>query len=86
MKAFISVDLEGLPYVVIPGHLNLKGTLYQEAREIATKITLIVARELKEQGFDQVVIADSHGPMVNLLIDDLPEYVEIVRGNPRPTS
>ena len=57
MKAFISVDLEGLPYVVIPGHLNLKGTLYQEAREIATKITLIVARELKEQGFDQVVIA-----------------------------
>ncbi|NPE08783.1 MAG: peptide transporter [Asgard group archaeon] len=24
--------------------------------------------------------------MVNLLIDDLPEYVEIVRGNPRPTS
>ncbi len=86
MKAFISVDLEGLPYVVIPGHLNLKGTLYQEAREIATKITLIVTRELKEQGFDQVVIADSHGPMVNLLIDDLPEYVEIVRGNPRPTS
>ncbi len=86
MKAFISVDLEGLPYVVIPGHLNLKGTLYQEAREIATKITLIVARELKEQGFDQVVIADSHGPMVNLLIDDLPEYVEIIRGNPRPTS
>lgn len=86
MKAFISVDLEGLPYIVIPGHLNLKGTLYQEAREIATKITLIVTKELKEQGFDQVVIADSHGPMVNLLIDDLPEYVEIVRGNPRPTS
>ncbi|MCG3254406.1 MAG: M55 family metallopeptidase, partial [Candidatus Heimdallarchaeota archaeon] len=28
----------------------------------------------------------SHGPMVNLLIDDLPEYVEIIRGNPRPTS
>ncbi len=55
MKAFISVDLEGLPYIVIPGHLNLKGTLYQEAREIATKITLIVTKELKEQGFDQVV-------------------------------
>lgn len=58
MKAFISVDLEGLPYIVIPGHLNLKGTLYQEAREIATKITLIVTKELKEQGFNQVVIAE----------------------------
>ncbi|PIU58717.1 peptide transporter, partial [Candidatus Bathyarchaeota archaeon CG07_land_8_20_14_0_80_47_9] len=32
MKAFISVDMEGMPYVVIPGHLNLKGALYEEAR------------------------------------------------------
>ncbi|MHA1346791.1 MAG: M55 family metallopeptidase, partial [Candidatus Heimdallarchaeaceae archaeon] len=32
------------------------------------------------------IIADSHGPMVNLLIENLPEYVEIVRGNLRPTS
>jgi D-amino peptidase len=86
MKAFISVDLEGMPYVVIPGHLNLKGPLYDEARRIATKITLIASDELHKNGFDKVVIADSHGPMVNLLIDDLPEYVEIVRGFPRPLS
>jgi D-amino peptidase len=86
MKAFISVDLEGLPYVVIPGHLSLKGSLYEEARKIATKITLIVAKELHENGFDEVIIADSHGPAVNLLIDDLPDYVEIIRGSPRPIS
>ncbi|MDH5779336.1 MAG: M55 family metallopeptidase [Candidatus Bathyarchaeota archaeon] len=86
MKAFISVDLEGMPYVVIPGHLNLKGALYDEARKIATKVTLTVAEALNENGFDDVVIADSHGPMVNLLVDDLPEYVEIVRGYPRPVS
>ena len=86
MKAFISVDLEGMPYIVIPGHLSLKGTLYDEARRIATKVTLTVAEELHKNGFDEVVIADSHGPMVNLLVDDLPEYVEIVRGYPRPLS
>jgi len=86
MKAFISVDLEGMPYVVIPGHLNLKGVLYDEARKIATKVTLIVAEELNKNGFDEIVIADSHGPMVNLLINDLPEYVEIIRGYPRPVS
>ena len=86
MKAFISVDMEGMPYVVIPGQLNLKGALYDEARRIATRITLIVADELSKNGFDDVVIADSHGPMVNLLVDDLPEYVEIVRGYPRPLS
>ncbi len=86
MKAFISIDLEGMPYIVIPGHLSLKGTLYTEARKIASKITLIVAEELKNTGFDEILIADSHGPMVNLHVDDLPEYVEIIRGFPRPTS
>ncbi|MFX0114251.1 MAG: M55 family metallopeptidase [Candidatus Hodarchaeota archaeon] len=86
MKAFISVDLEGMPYIVIPGHLSLKGTLYEEARKIATRITLITAEELNKNGFKEVLIADSHGPMVNLLIEDLPEYVEIIRGFPRPTS
>ncbi|MGD8505884.1 MAG: M55 family metallopeptidase [Candidatus Bathyarchaeota archaeon] len=86
MKAFISVDLEGMPHVVIPGHLSLKGVLYEEARKIATKVTLVVAEELNKNGFDEIVIADSHGPMVNLLVDDLPEYVEIIRGYPRPVS
>jgi D-amino peptidase len=86
MKAFISVDLEGMPYVVIPGQLNLKGSLYDEARRTATKIALIAADELNKNGSDEVLIADSHGPMVNLLVDDLPEYVEIVRGFPRPLS
>jgi D-amino peptidase len=86
MKAFISVDMEGMPYVVIPGHLNLKGALYEEARNTATKITLITAEELHKNGFDEVIIADSHGPMVNLQISELPEYVEIVRGYPRPLS
>jgi len=86
MKAFVSVDLEGMPYIVIPGHLHLKGALYEEARKIATKVTLTVADELSKNGFEKVVIADGHGPMVNLLVDDLPEYVEIVRGFPRPLS
>ena len=86
MKAFISIDLEGLPYVVIPGHLSLKGTLYSEARKIATKIALIVADELHKNDFNEILIADSHGPMVNLEIDELPEYAEIVRGYPRPVS
>jgi D-amino peptidase len=86
VKAFISVDLEGMPYVVIPGQLNLKGALYEEARKTATRITLTAAEELHNNGFDTVVVADSHGPMVNLFVEDLPEYVEIIRGFPRPLS
>jgi len=86
MKAFISVDLEGMPHVVIPGHLNLKGALYEEARRIITRVTLAVADELYKNGFEDILVADSHGPMVNIYVDDLPEYLEIVRGFPRPLS
>ncbi|MHA2251629.1 MAG: M55 family metallopeptidase, partial [Candidatus Kariarchaeaceae archaeon] len=86
MKAFISVDLEGMPHIVIPGQLSLKGSLYKEGREITTKVTRIVAEELHANGFEEVLIADSHGPMVNIIVDDLPEYVSIIRGNPRPIS
>ena len=80
------MDLEGMPYVVNISHLGLKGTLYKEARQIATKLTLSVSEALHNNGFDEVVIADSHGPMVNLLVDDLPDYVELIRGSPRPLS
>ena len=76
MKAFISVDMEGMPYVVIPGHLNLKGALYEEARKTATRVTLTTAEELHRNGFDEVVVADSHGPMVNL---HLTNYLNTLR-------
>jgi D-amino peptidase len=49
-----------MPFVVIREHLHLKGTLYNEAREIATRITLIAAEELHKNGFDEILIADSH--------------------------
>jgi len=88
MKALISVDMEGMPYIVNPNQLRLRGSrsLYDEGRRIATRITLIAANELSKNGFEKVIIADSHGPMVNITVDNLPEYVEIIRGYPRPLS
>jgi D-amino peptidase len=86
MKALISVDMEGMPYIVNPNQLRLKGALYDEGRRIATRITSIAASELNKNGFEKVIIADSHGSMVNIIVDDLPEYVEIIRGYPRLLS
>ena len=86
MKAFISVDLEGMPFIVSPQHLVEKGVLYNEARKIATEVTLTAADALHRAGFEEVVVADSHGPMVNLLPENLPEYVYLVRGYPRPIA
>lgn len=86
MKAFISIDLEGMPYIVSPSHLSVGKPLYGEARKIATRVTLAVVEGLRGGGLEEIVIADSHGPMVNLLVEELPEGVELVRGYPRPVS
>ncbi|WP_048148488.1 M55 family metallopeptidase [Palaeococcus ferrophilus] len=86
MRAFISLDLEGLPYIVSREHLFVKGALYEEARRIATEVVKVTAETLHERGFEEIVVADSHGPMVNVLPREMPEYVELVRGFPRPLS
>ena len=84
MRAFISIDLEGMPFIVSREHLIVKGALYSEARKIATRVVLTVAEALHSEGVNEIMVADSHGPMVNILPEELPEYVSLLRGFPRP--
>jgi len=46
----------------------------------------VVVNALHEAGFDEIIVADSHGPMVNLMVEELPDYVELIRGFPRPQA
>jgi D-amino peptidase len=85
-KAFVSVDLEGLPHVVSRQHLLPGRPLWDEARRIATDVVVKVCEVLRNSGFDEVVVADSHGDMINLEAREFPEYVTLVGGYPRPTS
>ncbi|MEM0015186.1 MAG: M55 family metallopeptidase [Zestosphaera sp.] len=85
-RAFVSVDLEGLPYVVSRLHLTPGKTLWEEARRVVTRVVVKACEVLRGSGFEEVVVADSHGDMVNIEVGELPEYVTIVRGYPRPTS
>ncbi|NAY89848.1 MAG: peptide transporter [Desulfurococcales archaeon] len=86
MKAYISVDMEGMPFIVSGEHTFLKGALFSEARRIATRITLFAAEAFHRNGFEEVFIADSHGPMINIEVENLPEYITFIRGFPRPLS
>ncbi len=85
-RAFISVDVEGMPHVVSRLHLAPGRSLWEEARVIATKTVVKVCDVLRSSGFTEVVVADSHGDMVNVKVEELPDYVTVVRGYPRPTS
>lgn len=85
-KFYISVDAEGMPwvpsrYMMMPGDV-----LYQELREIMTRVTNIVVDELYIHGAEEVIVADSHGAMVNIDPFKLDGRASLLRGYPRPTS
>ncbi len=85
-KAFVSVDMEGLPHITSNEHMAPGKLLYDEARSIMTECVLAMADELHGSGFERVVVADSHGPKVNLIPEKMPAFVDVVRGNPRSIS
>ncbi|MEZ0393602.1 MAG: M55 family metallopeptidase [Desulfurococcaceae archaeon] len=85
MKAYVSIDMEGLPgtaaTMTMPWHSQ-----FPEASRIATAIANAVASALRSHGFERVTVADSHGLMTSVSYLDLAEGVELVRGYPRPFS
>jgi len=83
-KIFISVDMEGIAGVVQPAQLGPDGFEYAKAREWATGEVNAAIEGARAAGATEFVVCDSHGNAQNLLIDQLPDDVRVVRGFPRP--
>ena len=84
LKLYISVDMEGVVGVVTADQLGPGGFEYQKAREWMTGELLAAIAAAREAGATEFVISDSHGNGENLLIDELPDDVLVVRSWPRP--
>jgi D-amino peptidase len=81
MKVYISVDLEGIACVM---QTNEQVSDYQAARKWMTGEANAAIEAAFAHGASEVVVADSHGSMTNLLPDELHEDALLVRGKPRP--
>jgi D-amino peptidase len=86
LKVFISVDMEGITGVVQPAQLGPTGFEYAKAREWMTAEVKAAIEGARAAGATEFVVADSHGNAQNVLIDELPPDVRVVRGFPRPLS
>ncbi|MCJ7624865.1 MAG: M55 family metallopeptidase [Anaerolineaceae bacterium] len=84
MKVFISADIEGIACVVAREDGKLEGVEYERAREWMTGEVNAAIEGAFEAGAKEVVVADSHGHMRNILADKLHEDALLVRGSPRP--
>lgn len=83
LKVHISVDMEGVAGVVTGEQLGPTGFEYARFREFMTREALAAIGAAKASGATEIVVADSHGNGQNLLIDQLPADVRVIRSWPR---
>lgn len=84
MKLYICADIEGVAGVVTMDHLSPEGFEYEKAREWMTGEVNAAIDGARQAGVTEFVVSDSHGNGQNLLLDDLPEDVTVIRSWPRP--
>jgi D-amino peptidase len=83
LKVHISVDMEGVAGVVTAEQLGPPGFEYGRFREFMTREALAAIEAAKAAGATEIVVADSHGNGQNLLIDQFPADVRVIRSWPR---
>jgi D-amino peptidase len=83
LKVHISVDMEGVGGVVTGEQLSPPGFEYGRFREFMTREALAAVEAARKAGATDIVVADSHGNGQNLLIEQFPAEVRVIRSWPR---
>ncbi len=86
LKIYISADMEGVVGAVTGEQLSPAGFEYQRFRGFMTAEVNAAIDAARAAGATEFLISDSHGNGQNLLIEELPDDVMIVRSWPRPLA
>ena len=88
MKAFISIDMEGICGVVreIETDPIKGGEAYQQSRHLMTQEANAAIEGCVKAGATDILIADSHWNFDNLIPEELHEAATLLRGTPRGFS
>ncbi len=79
-RVFISADMEGATGVCHRDHLLAGGQDYEKARRWLTGDVNAAVEGAVDAGATEVVVADGHATMRNLLLDELHEAARLVTG------
>lgn len=83
MNVYISVDMEGIAGAVVNEQMG--GTSdYERFRRIMTQEANAAIEGALAAGAHAVVVNDSHGPMTNILVEDLHPDAELISGVNKP--
>ena len=84
MKVYISADLEGVVGVVTGDQLGPGGFEYGRFRQFMTNEVNAAIEAARSMGATEILVSDSHGNGENLLMEQLPQDIQLVRAWPRP--
>ncbi|MGG4454253.1 M55 family metallopeptidase [Brevibacillus porteri] len=84
MKVFISLDMEGISGLsewedVIPGRRH-----YEAGRRLLTQDVNAAIEGALEAGATQIIVNESHGPMNNIILEELHPQADVIRGFFKP--
>jgi len=83
MKVYISVDMEGIAGAVVGDQMGGAAD-YARFRKIMTAEANAAIEGSLDGGATEVVVNDSHGPMTNILIEELHPEAELITGINKP--
>lgn len=83
LRVLISVDMEGVVGTVTGDQLGPTGFEYGRFREFMTREALAAVTAARAAGATDVIVTDAHGNGENLLIEQFPADVRIIRSWPR---
>ncbi|MBU6499552.1 MAG: M55 family metallopeptidase [Rhodospirillales bacterium] len=83
MKIFISADIEGVAGVVAPPQGLAGNPEYERARRLMTAEVSAAVAGAFDGGASGVLVNDSHGPMTNLIAEELDPRAELILGRPK---
>lgn len=87
MKIFIAADLEGATGVVHHDQLMPEGRGYAAAQKLLTAdVNAAIEGVLRVVPNATFVVGDGHGPMRNILLQELHEAAELVIGSAKPQN
>ncbi len=84
LKVYISADMEGVVGAVTGDQLGPSGFEYGYFRELMTAEVNAAIEAARAAGATEILVSDSHGNGENLLMDRLPQDIQLVRSWPRP--
>jgi D-amino peptidase len=83
VRVYISADMEGITGLVDAADVQPGGSDYERGRVMMTEDVNAAVRGAVAAGAAAVVVNDAHGPMRNLIPDQLHPAARLVRGRPK---